>query len=232
VAADALGLQLALHHDLRGDAGNFDSAAFDQASLTGTAGYAHSFASRDVVSLSGQVQKFWLGHDGYRTSYGVIGQYTHALDQGHALTLSAQWNRLDFDTDPLRDADRYAVAAGYVTRTLAASVSGGKEETRRQAGDAQSNWFATASIGAEYPLGDKFALVAGAAFDLRRYDTQDVLFLTEREDQRLDLSGGIKVALTDAIFLQPRVTYSRNWSNIALYDYERWTASAGVRFEF
>lgn len=211
---------------------NFDSRAFDQAALTGTAGYAHSFANRDVVSLSGQVQKFWLGHDGYRTSYGVIGQYTKTLNGGRALTLSAQWNRLDYDGAPLRDADRYAVGVGYVTRTVAANLTGGKEEVRRRAGDAESNWFAGAGIGGEFPVAAKLALVAGVAFDLRRYDQADVLFLTKRNDERIDLTAGVKFALTDRLFFQPRATWTRNWSNIALYDYERWTVSAGLRLEF
>ena len=211
---------------------NWDSRNFDQAALTGTAGYAHSFANKDVVSLSGQVQKFWLGHDGYRTAYGVVGQYTKSLSEGRALTLSAQWNRLDFDGDPLRDADRFAAGIGYIARTVAANLSGGKEETRRQPGDAQSNWFVGANVGAEFPVTERVALVAGAAFDLRRYDQADVLFLVERSDERLDLQAGVKFALLDNLFLQPRASYSRNWSNIALYDYERWTASAGVRFEF
>lgn len=211
---------------------NFDSRTFDQAAITGTAGYAHSFANRDVVSLSGQVQRFWLGREGFRTSYGLIGQYTHALADGEALTLSAQWNRLDFDSDPLRDSDRYAASVGYVTRTVSAAVTGGKEETRRQAGDAQSNWFLGASVGGEFPMADQIALVAGATFDLRRYDAADPLFLTERNDERIDLTGGIKFALTEALFVTPQATYTRNFSNIALYDYERWTVSAGLRFEF
>jgi tetratricopeptide (TPR) repeat protein len=102
---------------------NWDSSTFDQAALAATAGYAHSFADRDVVSLSGQVQKFWLGHDAYRTAYGAIGQYTRSLSEGRALTLSAQWTRLEFDTDPLRDADRFSAGVGYVTRTVAATAS-------------------------------------------------------------------------------------------------------------
>lgn len=211
---------------------NFDSGAFDQAALTGTAGYAHSFANRDVISFSMQVQQFWLGHDPYRTSYGVVGQYTRQLGAGRALTASAQWNRLDFEGDPLRDADRYAIGFGYVTQNIAANVSGGLEETRRVAGDSQSNWFVTTSVGGEFPVGPRLALVAGAGLDLRRYDAADPLFLVAREDERLDLTGGVKFALTDTLFLQPRATYSRNWSNITLYDYERWTASIGLRFEF
>jgi tetratricopeptide (TPR) repeat protein len=211
---------------------NFDSRGFDTASVTATGGYAHTFADRDVFSLSAQAQQFWLGRDAYRSSLGAVAQYTKLLPQGRALTVSAQYNRLNFDGQPLLDADRYALALGYVTRVLSASLSGGREETRRAAGDAYSNTFGTASVGAEVPVTERVALVGGAAFDLRRYDAPDALFLVERKDERLDLQAGIKVMVSDGLFLVPRATYTRNWSNIPLYDYDRWTVSAGLRFEF
>lgn len=211
---------------------NFDSSAFDQAALTGTAGYAHTFANRDVISLSGQVQKFWLDKDGFRTSYGAIAQYTKPLSKGRALSVSAQWNRLDFDGDPLRDADRFAAGLGFVGKTFAVNVTGGKEETRRQAGDAQSFAFGTVNLGAEMPVAKRVAIVGGAAFDLRRYDQADPLFLAKRSDERLDLRAGIKFAVLDNLFLQPSAAYTRNWSNIALFDFDRWTVSIGTRFEF
>ena len=211
---------------------NIDSGAFDTASLTGTAGYAHTFANRDVISLSAQAQQFWLGNDAYRSSLGAVAQYTRLLPRGRALTVAAQYNRLNFDNQPLLDSDRYALAVGYVTRVLSANVSGGHEETRQAAGDAYSNTFATASVGAELPVTERVAVVAGAAVDVRRYDAADALFLVERNDERLDLQAGLKVALIDNLFFVPRASWTRNWSNIALYDYDRWTVSAGVRFEF
>ncbi len=211
---------------------NFSSAAFDQAALTGTVGYAHSFASGDVVSLSGQVQQFWLGGDGFRTSYGAVAQYTKPLDKGRALTVSAQWNRLDFDADPLRDADRYAAGVGFVGKRFAANITGGKEESRRAAGDAQSFAFIGANLGAEVPVAKRLAIVAGAAFDIRRHDADDPLFLTDRADERLDLQTGLKFAVLDKLFLQPRASYTCNWSNIPLFDFDRWTVSIGARLEF
>ncbi len=211
---------------------NFDNDTFDQAALTGTAGYAHSFAGGDVISVSAQVQQFWLDDDSFRTSFGAVAQYTKPISGGRAITLSAQWNRLNFDNDPLRDADRFAAGVGFVGKRFAANLTGGKEETLRQPGDAQSFAFIGANIGAEVPVAARIAVVAGAAFDLRRYDAPDALFLTEREDERLDLQGGLKFAIRDNLFIQPRATYSRNWSNIALFDFERWTVSVGARFEF
>jgi len=211
---------------------NIGDSVFDQASLTGTAGAGYSLASRDVVSLSGQVQKFWLGHDGYRTAYGAIGQYTHLLEGGAALSVGAQLFRFDYDNDPLRDADRYALAISYANRTLVASVSGGKEEARRTAGDHFSNGFANANLGFEYDIAPKLALVGGVSGELRRYDDADPLFLKKRKDEELSGSFGVKYLLTGLVYLRPRVTYTRNFSNIGLCDYSRWTASLGVRVEF
>lgn len=211
---------------------NFDSDMFDQAAVTGTAGYAHSFANQDVVSISAQGQKFWLGERGFRTSVGVTGQYTKALAGGKAVTLSAGWNRLDFDGDPLRDADRYSAGVGFVGKRFVVNLTGGKEETRRAAGDNLSFAFAAANLGAEVPVSKRIAMVAGAGFDLRRHDAADPLFLARRKDERVDLQAGLKVAVLDRLFLQPTATWSRNWSNIALFDFERWTLALGARFEF
>lgn len=211
---------------------NFDSSAFDQAALTAAAGYAHTFGNRDVISLSGQAQRFWLDTDGFRSSIGAIAQYTKPLTKGRALTVSAQLNRLNFDNDPLRDADRFAAGIGFVAKSFAINLSGGKEETRRQAGDAQSFGFVSANIGAELPVSERVAVVGGAAFDIRRHDAADPLFLTKRNDERLDLRAGVKVAVLDQLFLQPTASFTRNWSNIPLFDFERWTVSVGARFEF
>jgi hypothetical protein len=211
---------------------NVTTSLFDQAALTATAGYAHSFANQDVLSISGQVQEFWLDRGSFRTSAGVTAQYTRPLSGGRAVTASAQWNRLDFAGDPLRDADRYAASLGFVGKRFAATLTGGTEQTRRQAGDHLSFDFVAVNIGAEVPVAKRIAAVGGFGFDLRRHGTDDPLFLTGRKDERLDLSAGLKVALLDRLFLQPIATYSRNWSNIALFDFERWTVSVGARFEF
>ncbi|WP_235536295.1 MULTISPECIES: surface lipoprotein assembly modifier [unclassified Sphingomonas] len=211
---------------------NIGDRTFDQASLTGTAGASYSLASRDVMSLSGQVQKFWLGHDGYRNAYGAIGQYTHLMGNGAALSVGAQLYRFDYDNDPLRDADRYALALSYADRILVASVSGGKEEARRNAGDQFSNGFVNANLGFEQAIAPGLNVVGGISGELRRYDDADPLFLKKRKDEQIDASIGLKYLLTRSVYLRPRVTYTRNFSNIALYDFKRWTASLGVRFEF
>lgn len=210
---------------------NTGSSDFDQASATLTGGAAHTLASRDVVSVSAQFQNFWLGHDSYRQSYGAIGQYTHLLSGGRALTIAGQYFRLDYENDPLRDADRFGAAISYVDRVLVATLSGGKEQTRRKAGDHLSNDYLGASLGFEQPLGG-VNLVGGLSAERRHYDARDALFLKTRKDEQVDASLGIKIPVAGGIYARPRVTYTRNWSNIGLYDYERVTINLGLRAEF
>jgi len=211
---------------------NLENRTFDQASATITGGVAHTLANRDVLSFSGQFQNFWLGHASFRQAYGLVGQYTHLLSGGRALTVAGQVFRFDYDTDPLRNANRYGLAVSYVDRALIATLSGGKEETRRAAGDHLSNSYAGFNLGFERPLGKAVAIVGGVSGELRRYDTADPLFLKKRADEQLDASLGVKILVSDRIYARPRVTYTRNWSNIALYDYDRVTVSFGLRAEF
>jgi tetratricopeptide (TPR) repeat protein len=211
---------------------NLSSRTFDQAGLTATTGFAHSLANRDTLSLSGQVQQFWLGRASYRQAYGAIGQYTHLLSNGRALSASGQYFHFSYNNQPLLDANRIAIAVSYAARRFVISASGGHEATVRKAGDAQSNSFGEASIGAELPLSPRLSFVGGAGFDIRRYDAPDVLFLINRHDERVDVSAGLKLLVAKRLTIRPRFTYSRNFSNIAIYDYQRVTGSLGARYEF
>ena len=205
---------------------------FDQAALTGTAGITHSFLNRDVVSLSGQVQGFWLGHDPYRTSYAAIGQYTHRLPRGEALSLSLQYARLNYSRDALRTADRYAAAISYAGRTVFANISGGSERPRLAAGRYLGFDFGSGGVGFELPVAERLAVTGSAGLEYRGYRDTDPLFLGKRRDWQSDASLGLRYALTSKLSVRPRVSYTRNDSNFSLYDYDRVTGSVALRIEF
>ncbi|MET0370503.1 MAG: tetratricopeptide repeat protein [Sphingobium sp.] len=211
---------------------NLESRLFDQAAVTGTAGIRHAFANRDAFSLSGQGQRFWLGHDGYRTSVGAIGQYTHLIGTGSAVALGAQYHRLNYDGDPLRDADRFAGSLTYTTNILFFGVAGGKENTRRTGADHLGYAFGSAQAGTEYPLSDRAALLAGVSAEHRDYEKSDPLFLRGRKETQVDASIGVRVIVARGFSVRPRVSWTRNFSNIDLYDYSRVTAAIGLRAEF
>ncbi|MEH6790932.1 surface lipoprotein assembly modifier [Parasphingorhabdus sp.] len=211
---------------------NIDSRFVDQASAVGTIGLSHSLANGDVVSLSGQGQRFWLGHNGYRTSVGGDVRYTKRLSGDRALSVSGQYFRLNYDGSPLQDAERFSGSITYADKTIYGGLGGGKEETRRAGADQLSYAFASAQLGGEWSLGDKAAVIAGASVEHRNYDSRDPLFLKGRKDTQYDASLGLRYRFTDKISVRPRVTYTRNDSNIGLYDYDRWTASVGARLSF
>ncbi|MGP1346342.1 MAG: tetratricopeptide repeat protein [Phycisphaerales bacterium] len=211
---------------------NLDSGFADQFSATGTAGISHAFANGNVASLSGQAQRFVIDGDSFRSALGAIGRYTIRTRRNEAIAISAQYFRLDYDGDPLRDADRLAGSITYAGRHLFGGIGGGKEETVRAGADHLSFGFFNAQLGTEYPVSRRMSLLAGAGFEYRNHDGRDPLFLTGREDWRIDLSLGLRAYLSDRVSVRPRVTYTHNNSNIALYEYDRWTAGLGLRFEF
>jgi tetratricopeptide (TPR) repeat protein len=210
----------------------FNGKAFDQGAATGTVGIAHTSVKGDVISLSGQAQQFWLARDGYRASYGAIGQYTRRLKGGDALSFAVQYASIDYKTDTLRDADRYTGTVSYAGKKVYASLGGGKEDTRRLAGRHLGYWLATAQAGVEHPLSNRFSLAAGVSAEHRGYDGADPLFLKGRKDTQLDASLSLRALIAKGLIVRPRVTYTRNESNLALYKYDRFTATVSLRKEF
>jgi len=211
---------------------NLESTFVDQGSLVGSAGVAHTLGNRDVISFAVQAQEFLLDGNSYRASLGAIARYTMAMPGNAALSFSGEYFRLNYDNNPLADADRFGASLTYAGGAIFAGLGGGREQTRRAGADHLSHVFVNAQAGGEVVVMDKLSLLGGIGVEYRDHDGADPLFLAGREDLRFDASLGFRVMLTDRLSLRPRVTYSRNESNLALYDYDRWTASAGLRLEF
>ena len=211
---------------------NFNSGFVDQGTVTGTLGVVHTLANRDAISLSGQGQMLSLDGKNFRTAAGATLRYTKRLEGDRALSFSADWFRLDYKGQPLLDANRFGASATYAGKVIYAGLGGGREQTVRRAADHLSYTFINGQVGAEQKLNEKLGLIAGLGVEYRNHDRTDPLFLKSRTDWRLDASIGLRVLIADRVTLRPRVTYTRNESNLKLYDYDRVTASAAVRFEF
>lgn len=211
---------------------NFDFDFVDQASVLGTAGIAHNLLNGDAISFSGQAQQLWLDENSYRSNFGATAQYTKRLGNNRALAFSAQYYRLNFDNQPLMDANRFAGAVTYSDQTIYAGLTAGKEETARTGADHLSHAFVNGQIGGELRTGPRIALIGGISVEYRSHDGQDPLFLQGREDIQFNASAGLRYRIADHVSVRPRVTYTANESNLPLYDYDRFTASVGLRFEF
>lgn len=211
---------------------NLDDDLFDQASLTGTGGYAYTTVSRKVISGSVQAQGFWLSGSRYRDSFGGTAQVTVPLAGGSALSLAGQYFKVKYPGDPLRDGDRFVGGASYAWRQGVVSLQAGKETTDDAAGDQFSNRFVGANASYEYPLSGAMTVVGSLGGEVRKYEAADPLFLATRKDEQIDAVLGLRVRVRERLILKPQVTYTSNASNIALYDYDRVTAAVTLRAEF
>lgn len=211
---------------------NTDTRAYDQAAANITAGYAHTFANRDVLSVSAQYQDVQLGHHGFRDSIGGIVQYTHLMEGGKAISFGLHHHYLDYRASAGPDGHRTALAAAFNTKRMTVGGQFGRERTTDARLDALSYRFANVTAAGLMPLSDRFAFTYEATLDHRKHDDQDLLFLTRRKDLRLDLAAGMRWTMRPNLALVAKLGWSQNDSNIALYDYRRTWGNVGIRYEF
>ena len=211
---------------------NTDTRAYDQAAANITSGYARTFGNRDVLSLSAQYQHVQLGHQGFRDSTGGIVQYTHLLEGGKAVSFGLHHHYLDYRSATGPDSHRTALAAAFSAKRLTLGGQYGHEQTADALMDALSYRFANLSAVGFIPLSERVAFTFETMLDHRKHDSQDLLFLTRRKDLRLDVSTGVRWALRPGLALVAKAGWSKNNSNIALYDYRRSWGNVGIRYEF
>jgi tetratricopeptide (TPR) repeat protein len=211
----------------------FDTQIFD-----GSAGLRWSRGANTLIAV-GQGQRFNLDNKGFRNSWGGTGQWLHALSGSQQLTVFLQAARLDYPTQPVRDADRVVGGLGY-SQAFAGPlspvffVSGyyGSESTR----DASFSYLGHdplgLRLGGQITPWDRTQLFASFAYEHREYDGQDPTFLVTRRDNQYDVRAGVNYLFAPRWTLTPQVAYTRNDSNIDLQEYDRTVALVQVRRDF
>ena len=211
---------------------NFRQTAFSQAIAVATAGFAYTATNHDVLSLSGQYQRFWLGGTGYRRAAGGTVQYSHVLTSARSLSLAGQYFDIAFPTDPLRNARRYSGSLTYVDGGLLLGLQGGSEDAKATTNRNLSNGFYGARIAVEHALAKRLSIFGNGAVERREYRAPDTLFLIDRRDTQFDAAGGLRYRLTPRFIGTAQGGYTHNTSNIALNQYDRVTGTVSVRVEF
>jgi tetratricopeptide (TPR) repeat protein len=211
---------------------NTSFSNLNQTQGTATVGYAYTAANRDVASISAQTQQFLLGSRRYRAAYGAILQYSHRLPGSAVISGELEAFDITYPTDRLRNAQRFGGGLSFVNKSFYLAVQGGHEQTRNAKSDNLSNTYVGARAAFERALAPKLSLCGSAAFERRRYDAADPLFLTRRHDNQFDASLGLHLGVAAHVTLNPQVGYTRNDSNVAIDDYHRFNASVTARLEF
>lgn len=92
--------------------------------------------------------------------------------------------------------------------------------------------FSGLRIGGQTTVGERTSLFASAGTQTGDYNKVNYLFLRKRKDSLYDLNVGANWHWGKLWTLRPQLSYSRNDSNIAIYDFDRMDVSLSVRRDF
>jgi outer membrane protein len=215
---------------------NENQARFDFGTLDASAGLARS-AGKHVFSAALQATANWLDASRFREAYGVLGQWQYNLDSRAQTTVFAQATRLEYPGNPIRDANRAVLGAGYA-RALASgpviyvSAYGGREDARATGVPQLSHRLAGLRAGAQWQTGGNLTMFAALSGEERRYGGDEPLFGFPRRDRQSGLVAGAIYALAQGWRLTPQVSVTDNESNVAIYQFRRIVTSLTLRREF
>lgn len=211
-----------------------DVDTFDNQSANAGVGMAWREGANSVLTKL-QLQDYRLDGDAFRSLYGLLTQYQHALADDEAVSLYLQGSHLDYHFGT-PDADRYTLGGGY-SRALGARFapvvySGlyvGQESS--DGPDFLTHDFYGLRLGGSLGLAETLRLTGALSVEQRNFDGQSPVFFTTREDTVSDFSLGALYQVNRHLSLRPTYTYTNSSSNIVLNDYERHVVALDMRYE-
>lgn len=215
---------------------NAHKEQFDLGNLDGNAGLVMT-SGKNVFTVMGQVGSLDLDHDRFRTVSGVTGQWQHNPDARNQASVFAQYSDLHYNTQEIRDADRWLGGLAYAYMWREGTVgfaSAYLVSEKPQAGDVDFIGFRGFGLrlGVRWNMGEKTVVFAGANYEQRGYDGVDPSFLVERKDNQYGLLLGANYGFAKEWSLTPLLALTRNQSNTVLNEYHREVFSLAIRRDF
>jgi outer membrane protein len=220
---------------------NQDMHQFHLSSLDARFGPAWS-RERFQLRLALGLGAMQLGDVDYRKHHGAGLEWRYSLNESMQLVAALQQTRYRyraadakvFDTNQsvgllglsfLIDKDKQAVVSPYLLGGYEDDTGGNLQGNKRVAGAGVSGrWGLTASRSLAWNIGAQRG----------SYDKTDPFFLKKRTDKRLDVSLALNQQLGKGKhwLLRPQVTWTRQRSNLAPYDFKRAEAGLTLRRDF
>lgn len=179
-----------------------------------------------------------------RNSAGVSLDWRYTLDQRNQVGAALQFSRQRFPDNNLEDFDQVLVSASWLKSFEAKGVPlmyltalYSRDQAERKLADGmadKSKRLAGIRSYIQYSLTSTLQLFNGLGFTQRR-DTSAFARATQVEygkDRLADASIGVNWKFQPRCTLRVQWLFSRNDSNIAIYDYSRSEVSSAVRCDF
>jgi hypothetical protein len=180
------------------------------------------------------VERRWFGGDRYSRGFGTALSWIMQPTARSQLELDASVVRQAIEDNDVLDGSRYAASATW--DQVVGPDTQARFNLRGAVLEAKAKPESLRQAGIEAILAHDLGfanLFGNAGMTKTRGRAPLALFGKTRDDERLDLGGGL-VARRNWSGFAPllRVTYTRSWSNIELYDYSRARLDIGVTREF
>ena len=185
---------------------------------------------RPAVTL----ERRWFGGDRYSTGVGGTLSWIAAPSSKSQLELDASIVRQAIHNNSVLDGTRYAAALTY-DRALS-PVTTARFNLRGAILDAKEKAEGLRQLSSQLIVARDvgFANLFGDVGYTRTHGRAELqLFGKTRDDGRVDLSAGIVARRTFSGFAPVlRLTHSRSWSNIEIYDFKRTRLDVGITRQF
>lgn len=184
-------------------------------------------------------ERFFLDQKAYRKSYGGIAEYRYQAGDRDQLSLNMQYTEFRHLSELLEvnDFNQALGSIGWLHvlasgRTLfSVNLNGGHEEAIGGRPDGAAD-LAGGRIFAQTAVTDKIGVFTSMGAQHTKYDNENLTFLETRADWLYDVTIGMNWQFANKWSLRPQVTYTKNISNIPLYDFNRLDMALNLRRDF
>lgn len=208
---------------------------YDSTQLDASMGASYR-TDRDEYTAALQLGDSTIANSPARSSWSILGEWTHSLDAFRQFNVYAQLGQLNYP-QKTRNVDRYVVGASYGQQFrsgLSVYASGylGQEVTTQAGVGHLGHQLVGGRMGLQQPFGNTLAMFASFSLEDRSYNGPDPFFLSTRHDQQWGLTAGAHWVPAKAWRVTPQWSYLQTVSNISTSSSDKQTLSVTARREF
>jgi len=217
---------------------NFSESNFDQSNLNLSGGVSYR-REESLFRLGANFTNLWVDDKDFRSTYGATGEWLYQIDEQQSAGLIGQYARLDYSGNQSpRDADYWGLIGTY--RKLFAhawqpmlnlALTIGTEDTLEQRPDLVRDLYG-GRIGVSFTPQAKWGVSFAYGHLRSDYKGPDALLGVTRKDKYDAIDAAVTYLYTKQLSFKGEVLFSKNRSNIELYEFPRDLAGVKVRYEF
>ncbi len=192
-----------------------------------------------VFAARASIRRDWLGSQTYRRVPGVSGNVRYTLDQHDSVMAFAGFDRVRYDAESSISESGNVTIGGLAwlhafgdsnADLFVLTAFGGLDNDVSTRADGDKRIFGSRVL-LEFGMNPDLNLLASFGVQHSRYDARNSLFEVKRNDTFSDASIAGQWRPARNWLIAPVIRYSRSFSNIDIYDYDRWDVHLSVRRE-